>query len=74
MNILVSQSESLILQRESSVLLQSLTARVDEAHKDQKQAEKLFGVAEMPERVRRASLHKAELVRRCLIRCCVRKS
>ena len=73
MNILVSQSESLILQRESSVLLQSLTARVDEAHKDQKQAEKLFGVAEMPERVRRASLHKAELVRRCLVRRCVRK-
>ena len=63
MNLSVQQNETLILQRDSSVLLQSLTARVDDAHKDQKQAEKLFGVAEMPERVRRASLHKAELVR-----------
>ena len=47
-------------------MLQSLTTHVDEARKDQKQAEKLFGVAEMPERVRRASLHKAELVSRYL--------
>ena len=66
MNISVTQNEFLVLQKESAIILQSLTTRVDAVQKDPSGAEKLFGVEKMDGEERGKVFRKATLVGRAI--------